>query len=122
MTFEELSNTILVMKRQKTLYEMQADLCKIMSSPKRIEIINALKEGEKSVLELVNILGTPKANVSQHLSIMRLKGILKSRRSGVNVFYSIANQKVVTACAIMRDVLIETITERDKVAQSISKL
>lgn len=101
---------------------MQADLCKIMSSPKRIEIINALKEGEKSVLELVNILGTPKANVSQHLSIMRLKGILRSRRSGVNVFYSIANPKVVTACAIMRDVLIETITERDKVAQSISKL
>ncbi|MBN2655356.1 MAG: winged helix-turn-helix transcriptional regulator [Nitrospirae bacterium] len=109
------------MKKQKTAFELQADLCKVMSSPKRIEIINALKDGEKSVLELVNILGTPKANVSQHLSVMRLKGILKSRRSGVHVYYSISNQKIVNACSIMRDLLVETMIERDKVAQSISK-
>ncbi|MDX9715241.1 MAG: metalloregulator ArsR/SmtB family transcription factor [Dissulfurispiraceae bacterium] len=109
------------MKKQKTVFELHADLCKVMSSPKRIEIINALKDSEKSVLELVNILGTPKANVSQHLSVMRLKGILKSRREGVNVYYSIANPKIITACSIMRELLFEILSERDKVAQSIPK-
>ncbi|MCE5313351.1 MAG: metalloregulator ArsR/SmtB family transcription factor [Nitrospiraceae bacterium] len=110
------------MKRQRTAFELQADLCKVMSSPKRIEIINALKDGEKSVFELVKILGTPKANVSQHLSVMRLKGILKSRRAGVNVFYSITNPKIISACSLMRELLVETMLEREKVAHTITQL
>ncbi|NTU42556.1 MAG: ArsR family transcriptional regulator [Nitrospirales bacterium] len=70
--------------------------------------------------ELVQILGIPKANVSQHLSIMKLKGILKSRREGVNIYYRIANQKVVDACALMREVLNEIVYERSKIAEMIS--
>lgn len=107
------------MKREKSIYELQAEVCKILSSPKRIEIISALKDGEKTVSELVDILGTPKANVSQHLSIMRLKGILKSRRDGVNIHYSIANPKVVDACNLMREVLNELMVERSRVAEIV---
>ncbi|MFN3479046.1 MAG: ArsR/SmtB family transcription factor, partial [Thermodesulfovibrionales bacterium] len=53
------------MKRDKTIFELQSDICKTLSSSKRIEILNALKDGEKTVSELVEILGVPKANVSQ---------------------------------------------------------
>jgi len=101
---------------KKTIYDLQSEICKVLSSPKRIEIINALKDGEKSVTELVNILQIPKANVSQHLSVMRLKGILKCRRNGVNIYYSIANPKVVQACSLMHDVLIDLLMERKKTA------
>ena len=107
--------------REKTLYELQAEICKILASPKRIEIISALKEGEKTVTELVEILDTPKANVSQHLSVMRLKGILTSRRDGVNIYYSIANPKVVKACALMNEVLAELLMERSRIATLFSK-
>ncbi|MEW6115796.1 MAG: metalloregulator ArsR/SmtB family transcription factor [Nitrospirota bacterium] len=109
------------MKREKSIYELQAEVCKVLSSPKRIEIINALKEGEKTVTELVDILGTPKANVSQHLAVMRLKGILKSRRDGVNIYYKIANPKVIDACALMREVLSELLMERSKMASMVRK-
>ncbi|HAK88012.1 MAG: hypothetical protein A2077_04240 [Nitrospirae bacterium GWC2_46_6] len=109
------------MKREKSVYEMQAEICKILSSPKRIEIISALKEGEKTVTELVDILETPKANVSQHLSVMRLKGILKSRRDGVNIYYRIANPKVVQACVLMKEVLTELLIERSKIADWVRK-
>ncbi len=101
---------------KKNIYELQSEICKVLSSPKRIEIINALKDGEKSVTELVNILQIPKANVSQHLSVMRLKGILKSRRDGVNIYYRIANPKVVEACSLMHEVLIDLLMERKKTA------
>lgn len=109
------------MRREKSIYELQAEICKILSSPKRIEIISALKDGEKTVTELVDILGTPKANVSQHLAVMRLKGILKSRRDGVNIYYSIANPKVVQACALMKEVLNELLIERSKMAELVRK-
>ncbi|MDI6727316.1 MAG: metalloregulator ArsR/SmtB family transcription factor [Thermodesulfovibrionales bacterium] len=109
------------MRREKSIYELQAEICKILSSPKRIEIISALKDGEKTVTELVDILGTPKANVSQHLAVMRLKGILKSRRNGVNIYYSIANPKVVQACSLMREVLNELLMERSRMAELVRK-
>jgi ArsR family transcriptional regulator len=102
------------MKQSKTLFELQSEVCKTLASPKRLEIINALKDGEKTVGELVDILGVPKANVSQHLAVMRHKGILNSRREGVNIFYCIANPKVVQACGLMREVLTEQMQEKSK--------
>ena len=109
------------MSREKTIYELQAEICKILASPKRIEIISALKDGEKTVTEIVDILGIPKPNASQHLAVMRLKGILKSRREGVNIFYRIANPKVIEACSLMREVLSDVLAERSKMASFISR-
>jgi ArsR family transcriptional regulator len=109
------------MKKDKTLFELQSDVCKTLASPKRIEILNALKEGEKTVSELVEILGVPKANVSQHLAVMRYKGILKSRREGINIYYSVANPKVIEACSLMKEVLMETMKEKGDLAEAASK-
>ncbi len=100
-------------EENKRIFELQAEVCKTLTSPKRLEIIHALKDGEKTVTELVNILGIPKANVSQHLSILKNKGILKSRREGVNIFYSIANPKVIQACNLMREVLTEQLKQQE---------
>jgi ArsR family transcriptional regulator len=107
--------------KNKTLFELQAEVCKTLSSPKRLEIISALKDGEKTVGELVEILGVPKANVSQHLAVMRLKGILNSRREGVNIYYSITNPKVIDACSLMREVLTEQMHERSKLIDLVSR-
>ncbi len=93
---------------------MQAEVCKTIANPKRIEIIHSLKAGERTVSELVAILGVPKANVSQHLAMMRSKGVLKARREGVNIYYSLTNPKVTQACLLMREVLTEQIKERKK--------
>ena len=91
----------------KSLFEMQAEICKTLTNPKRIEILNTLKNEEKTVTELVNTLGASKANVSQHLAVMRHKGILTTRRDGVNIYYRVANPKVIDACALMKEVLFE---------------
>ena len=109
------------MKQNKTLFELQSEVCKTLASPKRLEILNALKDGEKTVTELVDILGVPKANVSQHLAVMRHKGILKTRREGVNIFYSVANQKVIQACVLMREVLTEQMQEKTKLIDIVAK-
>lgn len=109
------------MVKDKSLYELQSEVCKTLASPKRIEILNALKEGEKTVSELVGILGVPKANVSQHLAVMRHKGILKSRREGINIYYSVASPKVLQACTLMKEVLTEQMTEKGRLAEMVAK-
>lgn len=109
------------MRKDKTLFELQSEICKTLASSKRIEIISALKNGEKSVGELVAILGVPKANVSQHLAVMRHKGILKSRREGTNIYYSVSNAKVVQACTLMKEVLMEQMQEKGKFAELASQ-
>jgi len=109
------------MSQNRTVFELQSEVCKTLASPKRLEILNALKEGEKTVSELVEILGVPKANVSQHLAVMRHKGILDSRREGVNIYYRVSNSKVIKACTLMREVLTEQMQETSKLIDIVSK-
>jgi DNA-binding transcriptional ArsR family regulator len=98
----------------KTIIEMQAEICKTLTNPKRIEILNVLKNSEKTVTELVTALGASKANVSQHLALMRLKGIVATRREGVHIYYRVSNPKVIAACTLMKEVLYEQHTARKK--------
>jgi ArsR family transcriptional regulator len=96
----------------KQIYELHADICKTLANPKRIEIINLLRSGEKSVAWLLEETSLLKANLSQHLSVMRQRGIVKNRKEGLSVFYRITNPKIVKACDLMREVLFEQIEER----------
>jgi len=99
----------------KHIYELHAEICKALASPKRIEIINALRGKEMSVSELLSKLKLRKANLSQHLAVMRAKGMVKTRREGVNIYYRIANPKIIRACDLMREVLFEQMAERKEV-------
>jgi ArsR family transcriptional regulator len=98
----------------KQIYELHADICKTLANPKRIEIINWLREGERSAAELRFKTGLLKANLSQHLSIMRLKRIIKTRKEGLTVYCRIANPKIVKACDLMREVLDESLQEQSQ--------
>ncbi|MFA4905978.1 MAG: metalloregulator ArsR/SmtB family transcription factor [Candidatus Margulisiibacteriota bacterium] len=99
----------------KQVYELHAEVCKTLANPKRIEIINLLRSGEKSVAFLLEKTGLLKANLSQHFSVMRQRGIVKARKEGLTVYYRIANPKIVRACDLMREVLFEQMREKGEV-------
>lgn len=96
----------------KEVFEIQAGVCQCLANPKRLEILHILRDTELSATEIAERVGISNANASQHLSIMRTKGLLRSRREGVSIRYSIANPKVITACDIMREVLFEHLDEK----------
>lgn len=99
----------------KQVYELHAEVCKTLANPKRIEIINLLRSGERSVAFLLEKSGLLKANLSQHLAVMRVKGIVKARKAGLTVYYRIANPKIIRACDLMREVLFEQMREKGEV-------
>lgn len=106
---------------KKEVYELQAEICKTLANPKRIEIISALEDGELSVGDLVERLGITKANVSQHLAVLRQRRVVAARRAGVNIYYRINNPKILEACALMRAVLMEQLEETKRLAKRLKK-
>jgi DNA-binding transcriptional ArsR family regulator len=101
------------------IYELHADLCKIFSNAKRLEIIDSLKNKEMSASELIAQIGLSKANLSQHMAVLKLKGVILTRREGVNIYYRIANPKVLQACQLIREVLFEQFREKGRMVSGL---
>ena len=93
------------------IYAYHADMCKVFSHPKRLEVINILRDGEMAVGELSQKLGLPIGNLSQHLSMMKERRILISRKEGNQVYYRIANPKLIPCFDMMREMLFDHIRQ-----------
>ena len=99
---------------KKDFYRMHSEFCKTISNPKRQEILDALREKEKTVNELMNITGISQSNLSQHLAILRSRGIVSTRRNGTNISYSIVNKKIIKAYDLVSEVLMESLADQNR--------
>ncbi|HUF80327.1 MAG TPA: metalloregulator ArsR/SmtB family transcription factor [Burkholderiales bacterium] len=70
------------------------DLLKAMANPSRLMILCQLAEGEKSVGEMETVIGLSQSGLSQHLAVLRRKGIVSTRREAQSIFYSLASKEV----------------------------
>jgi len=103
----------------KELYKLHADMCKVFSNSTRLEILNLLKDKELSVTELIEKTGLSQANISQHLSIMKSKGIVTSNRKGKNIYYKLTNPKIIRAFDIIRGVLMDRLRKNSKIVEEL---
>ena len=111
----------MISQQKQQLFKMQAEICKTMSDPKRLMIVHELRDGELSVGQLGTRLELPQANVSQHLAILRKRGIVNTRRDGTTVYYSLASCKIGEACDMVREVLNEQLASTSALAQLLNK-
>ncbi|HJW91894.1 MAG TPA: metalloregulator ArsR/SmtB family transcription factor [Anaerolineales bacterium] len=102
----------------RRLYELHASICQTLSNPKRLEVIDCLRDGELPVSKIVETTNISQANLSQHLGLMREKGIVIARREGVNVYYRLSNPKITQACDLMRQVLLEYLEAAGELAET----
>lgn len=93
------------------IYRYHADMCKVFSHPKRLELINTLRDGEMSVGELSESLKITPANLSQHLAMMRERRILVTRKERNMVYYRIANPRLLQAFDMLRELLFEQLRQ-----------
>jgi len=77
---------------------------KAMSHPLRLKILCTLNDREVSVQDIVEQVGTSQSNVSQHLAILRDKGILNSRKDANRVYYRVGDARTLKLISMMRDV------------------
>lgn len=104
-------------QQNKRVFELHARICRTLSHPKRLEILSLLRERELSVGELAEQMEVSLANVSQHLAVLRDKGVVMSRREGVNIYYQVADSRIIQACDLMRDVLFGQLARSGQLAE-----
>ena len=102
------------------IYQYHAEMCQVFSHPKRLEVINILRDGEMPVTELADKLRITVGNLSQHLSMMKERHILLSRKEGNMVYYRIANPKLIRCFDMMREMLFEQIQQDAVLVNSIT--
>lgn len=84
-------------------YDKNANIYKILANPQRLKILNYLKLGEIGVEQLLKITGLSKANLSQHLALLRHAGLVQTRRDGQNIYYRIVDKRIVAPCKILHE-------------------
>jgi len=100
---------------------MQAEICKTLADPKRLMIVHELREGELSVGDLARRMELPQANVSQHLGILRKRGVVLNRREGTSIFYRLASAKIADACNIVRSVLSDQLQDSSQLSDILNE-
>jgi len=93
-------------------YELHAAICKVLTDPKRLMLLEALRTTERSVGELASELGVALPNVSQHLAVLRGAGIVEARRTGQTVRYSLAEPSIVDACDLVGGIVARRLAGR----------
>jgi ArsR family transcriptional regulator len=87
-----------------------------------LEVLSTLRDKEMNASELIDKTGLSKANLSQHMSILKSKGVVVSRREGVNIYYRISSPKIIQACDLMREVLLEQLQEKGKMVATLRRI
>lgn len=106
----------------ETLRQFKANIFQALGHPTRIAIIEVLRDGELAAGVIIERLGLEQANASQHLSILRLKHIVTSRKEGNQVFYSVRDPLLIEVLDIMRRYFQAHIEEAMSMLQQIDLL
>ncbi len=98
------------LEKQKKLIDKDEDILqasmaiKSIAHPLRLKVLCVLGDQEVSVQDIVEAVGTSQSNISQHLAILRDKGVLCTRKDANRVYYRISDQRTLKLVELMRDV------------------
>ena len=89
------------------IFKLHSNLLKAISHPKRLEIIHLLRDQELCVNEILDMLGLPQANLSQHLIVLKNARVVDTRKEGKQIYYKLAHKNIVKASDLLRDILVK---------------
>lgn len=99
------------------IYDLHADLCKMLANPTRLKILEELKDGKKTVSDIVSSVDSSQSSVSQHLAELRKRDLVDTEKKGSNVYYSISNPKIIEACDKMKEVLFDQLSKNKELVE-----
>jgi ArsR family transcriptional regulator len=111
-----MSEGLIVDEFTFSIYFLHAQILRTLAHPTRLMILDHLHSGEKSVGELVELLGLPQAKVSQHLAQLRTQELVATRREGNTIFYSLVDARIVQACDLFHDFLADRMKDNQAFA------
>jgi len=107
---------------KEDFYILQSEFCKSLSNPKRQKILDNLRTKEMTVSEIAKKTNISQANLSQHLSFLRTKGLVSTRRDGIHVYYFLSSPKIEKVFDLISEILNDTLTFQAKTVKTATKL
>jgi ArsR family transcriptional regulator len=107
---------------RRRLFALQAELCAALADPTRLEILDVLRDGERTVGELMAALGLRQNTVSQHLAYLRRVGAVAGERRGTFVAYRVALPGLLEACAAVRRAIAGRLAAQADEADALGRL
>jgi DNA-binding transcriptional ArsR family regulator len=101
------------------LLELIAERFKALAEPARLRILSSLRDGERSVSELMEDTGLGQANISKHLQMLHSLGFVERRKEGLFVHYRLADESVFQLCDIVCGRLAVETSARDRILQGV---
>ncbi len=101
---------------EQEIYERQVGICKAFANPTRLRLLDMVARRDHSASELQAFLLISKANLSQHLAVLKAAGVVVTHRDGKHVHCRLAIPEVKKACSLIREVLRAQIRGRRKLA------
>lgn len=103
------------------IFELHADFCKTLSNPTRLRILALLARHEMCVGVIAETLGLPVSNVSQHLTVLKSRQLVVTRKEGQAVFCRLSDPRIIEACTIIRTVLLDTMKKNGATARDTDR-
>lgn len=103
------------------IHDLHARLCKAIADPKRLLIINELRDGPMSVGELADALEIGQSNCSQHLAVLRERGVVIADRQGPHMLYSLRSAKVLQAIDLLREFMAEELGTASRLSRAATQ-
>ncbi len=109
------------MDLRKQIFEMHAEVCKVLANPKRLMILYLLSRSKTpvSVGDMAERLGLSMSNLSQHLALLRARNLVKTTKKGQTVYYEIIDPRITKACDLIRSVLIDHLRRTGRWAEEL---
>lgn len=105
---------------RREVHQLHAEICHAISDPNRILILYELRDGPRNVGELAENLSMSQPTVSRHLKVLRDRRMVLAEREGVNVYYTLADQRVIQALNLLREVLAGILEQRSALAEELT--
>ena len=104
-------------KTDRPLYQVKADLFKALAHPARVRILELLRDGERSVKDLLPEVGIEASHLSQQLAVLRRVNLVRARREGTSIIYAVKDRRVIRLLDAAKAVLLSSLIEtRDLLA------
>ena len=104
---------------ERSIFDIQAEFCRAMGNPSRLQILHVLRDRSMTVNELVKELGLGQSMISRQLSVLRSVNVVVGIRRGNEMIYQITNEKISEVCDLVRAVLLEEMQKRSDVLNGL---
>ena len=103
----------------RSIFDVQAEFCKAMGNPTRLQIMHILRENPMTVSEIMEKTGLGQSLVSRQLSVLRSVGVVINERNGAEMIYRMANEKIGEVCDLVQQVLLEQFEQQSEILSGL---